>query len=363
MTFSISFDGTIPDRLKQPAYFSSIEIHPAEFKDVAQIPLLFHGVYGFSYSQPCVYEASEFAGMISKGEIISVVAATHEGRVIGHCALIKENAQARIASAGMSVVNYDFRNRGYESRMLAALIHKARKGHFWGISSDAVTSHVYAQLTGQKFGFRRVGLMVGKISDRRTYDGSYPAPGRRQSTACGFLPMRDDPAIEIYPPDHHRDFIDMLVGRAGLKRKLSYAGARHCRPLDEQALVRTRVIDNDIAHVRVHDYGLDIFPAIDSILQEFKAKDIHHITLCLPLTSPFTAIACEEFEKSGFFIAGIMPHTLIGDALALQYLHNVCVDYDDILTASETLSDIKSYVYEHDPKSEHHETRHVISVT
>lgn len=347
----------LPDRLEQPAYSPSIEIRPAKLTDVAQIPLLFYDVYGFSYVQSCVYDAGQFAGMISRGEVISIVAATHEGCVIGHCALTKENAQARTVSAGMSVVNHDFRNLGYESRMLAALIHEARREHLWGISSDAVTSHVCAQLTGQKFGFKRVGLMVGKISDRRMYDGSYPAPGRRPSTACGFLPMRDDPASEIYPPDHHRDFIDMLVRRAGLKRKFSYPRAGHCLPSDERAIIRMRVTDNDIAYVKVYDYGLDIFPRIDSILQEFKARDIHHITLYLPLKSPFTAIACEEFEKSGFFIAGIMPHTSIGDALALQYLHNVCVDYDDILTASETLSDIKSYVYEHDPDRDRHEMR------
>ncbi len=51
----------------------------------------------------------------------------------------------------------------------------------------------------------------------------------------------------------------------------------------------------------------------------------------------------------GFFFAGILPRSPIGDALVLQFLHNGIVDYDKIVVASEMLAQIKTYVRCHDP--------------
>jgi hypothetical protein len=185
------------DRPAQFEHTSLFEIRKAEPNDVLQVPALFYEVYGSSYVNPGVYSAEYLTERMPRGELVSIVAVTRAGRVIGHCALVKDNDRARIAFA---VVEYVFRNAGCESRMLAAIIQEARKDCIWGIASQSVTHHIFAQKAGQKFGFKRIGLQVGIISERSMFDGLYPAPGRRQSVAIGYLPLRDGPKVTIYPP-------------------------------------------------------------------------------------------------------------------------------------------------------------------
>jgi hypothetical protein len=51
----------------------------------------------------------------------------------------------------------------------------------------------------------------------------------------------------------------------------------------------------------------------------------------------------------GFFFAGILPLSAIGDALILQYLNNVVVDYDKIVLYTDLAKEIRDYVRSHDP--------------
>lgn len=335
-------------RAAQPEYTSLFEVRKAEPGDVMQIPGLFEEVYGNSYGNRGVYSVDYFMQRMSRGELNSIVAVANDGSVIGHCALVRDNNRARLAYVAMSAVNGAFRNTGCESRMLAAVIEEAQKDVIWGIASQSVTHHVFAQKAGQKFGFKRIGLQVGIVSDRRMYDEKYPAPGRRQSVAIGYLPLRDGPRTAIYPPGHHRDFIDMLFREAGLSRSFPRPEMKNGGSLSGRSSLRLSMVTDDIAKIAIDRYGTAILRCVAEVLQDLKAKDYRYISMELPLESPFTAAVCCEFEQLGFFIAGIMPHSSIGDALVLQYINNARVDYDDILTASETLADIKSYVLSHD---------------
>jgi L-amino acid N-acyltransferase YncA len=333
---------------RAPEDHSLFALRKALSDDVPQISALFEEVYGDSYGNRDVYSAEHLTKKISGGELISIVAVRQDGRAIGHCAAAKENSRAGIAMASMSAVARAFRNIGCESLMLEAVIEEARKQHLWGLTSQSVTHHMSAQKAGQKLGFRRTGLHVGIISDRRTFDGKYPAPGRRLSAAIGYLPLRDDPKMRIYPPEHHREFISTLFKGAGLERIISSSSAKNDQSSIGRTSLKLRMITHDIAQIMIDSYGKAISRCVEEILHDLRTRDVRYISLYLPLGSPLTAAACQEFEELGFFICGVMPHSSIGDALILQYINNARVDYDDILVASEALASIKSYVFNHD---------------
>jgi hypothetical protein len=71
--------------------------------------------------------------------------------------------------------------------------------------------------------------------------------------------------------------------------------------------------------------------------------------LYLNLSDPQTAHHTEQFENIGFFFAGILPCTKVGDALILQYLNNVPIDYEKIKTKSEKGSELLAYIKNLDP--------------
>ncbi len=79
-------------------------------------------------------------------------------------------------------------------------------------------------------------------------------------------------------------------------------------------------------------------------LKELCVKRIDANYLYLNLQDPGTPAITEELEKMGFFFGGIFPGTPIGDALILQYLNNVPMDYDQIVTVSEAATELKEYI-------------------
>jgi hypothetical protein len=56
-----------------------------------------------------------------------------------------------------------------------------------------------------------------------------------------------------------------------------------------------------------------------------------------------------EFENLGFFLGGIKPASSNGEAMILQYLNNVLIDYDRITTLTPQSDLIRSYLRAHDP--------------
>ena len=56
-----------------------------------------------------------------------------------------------------------------------------------------------------------------------------------------------------------------------------------------------------------------------------------------------------EFEKLGFFFAGILPESRMGDVLILQYLNNVEFDYDKMHILTDLAKELSAYIKAHDP--------------
>lgn len=322
-------------------------LKPSEAFDVSK---LFYRAYGYSYGIDSIYYPDRFSQLVLDGSIISAVTVTEENQVVGHAALVKDDPGANIAEMAMAAVQPDFRGYGCQNRMLAFLVEEARQRGLVGIYSKVVTNHVYAQKAGQKVGFKRVALVVGLIPADRSFKGIHAQLSQRESVAYGFLPLANPRDITLYPPDHHRDFVEVIFRTVGLERNFgrptedaSFAG--EVRPLIKTTLVSSY----NRATIEIHHYGSDTLSETKMILKELRFKKIDQITLYLNLRYPETALLCGEFEKLGFFIAGVLPFSHVGDALILQYLNNVFIDYDKIQVASETLEAIRAYVRSHDP--------------
>jgi len=322
-------------------------IRPMEACDAPGVSRLFRKVYGLTYPELYVYDPERFSKMITAGRIRPVVTVTGEGSVVGHCALI--NRQDGLAIIGMALVDPEYRHNEYQTRMVVFLVNEACRGTFPGIWSAVTTTHVYAQKAGQRAGFQRVALVLGRVSAGRTYDGV--SGGGRRSLAYGYLRLEDHDEAPIYPPPHHREFIEAILGNAGVRRRLCDPPAGTSCPQDGGwSAIGIRVAPReDRATIEVRRYSSDTFVRMRRIMRRLLARKIEQVTLFLPLSQALTPVACEEFEKMGFFFAGVLPRCGTGDVLVLQYLNNVPIDYDGILAASDMLAGIKAYVREHDP--------------
>jgi len=85
--------------------------------------------------------------------------------------------------------------------------------------------------------------------------------------------------------------------------------------------------------------------------RSFCLQQVAAMNLFLNLEDPNTFFLTEEFEKLGFFFAGILPCARFGDALILQYLNNVDLDYSKIVAYSEAAKELLAYIQKLDPLS------------
>jgi hypothetical protein len=68
------------------------------------------------------------------------------------------------------------------------------------------------------------------------------------------------------------------------------------------------------------------------------------------MSDPLTGTYASQFENLGFFFSGILPGGFKnGDALILQYLNSVLIDYDTIQVESAIAKKLLAYVREQDP--------------
>jgi serine/threonine-protein kinase RsbW len=285
------------------------------------------------------------------GTIISVVTVTPgDERVVGHAALVRDDASSKTAEAAMAVVEPGFRGQGCQSIMITKLVEEARAVGLAGIYSKAVTNHIYAQKAGQKAGFKRCAVVAGLIPADRSFKGIQAALSQRESVAYGYRVVDDPGNVQVFPPAWHRDIIEKIYNSMGVKRVFFESPPGAMRQVAGEAAVTVTVVPTyQRAVIEVKQYGEHTVPQVNTILKDLCYQKMEQITLYLNLEDPVTGILCRQFEELGFFFAGVLPFSHVGDALLLQYLNNVPIDYSKIKIVDEVGKEILAYVESHDP--------------
>ncbi|OPY69673.1 MAG: Serine-protein kinase RsbW [Syntrophorhabdaceae bacterium PtaU1.Bin034] len=339
-----------PKKEDQPKEKKEFRIRLMKLSECLEVSRLFYRAYGYSYGIDSIYYPDKFEQLHMDGLIVSVVSVVDDDRIVGHVALVRDRLDQKIAEAAMAVVHPDFRGQGFQNTMISALIEEGRKVGLKGIFSKAVTNHPYAQKAGLKAGFRRCALGVGFIPTDRSFKGIHAELSQRESVLYGFLPIENPPGIRAYPPEQHKAFIERVYGFIGLDRSFEETQGNHEDGQEESSSIKTTIVPSyNRAVIEVHRYGRNVVSEVKQVLKELRFKKIEQISFYLNLEDPLTAVYCGEFEKLGFFVAGILPFYHEGDALILQYLNNVSIDYSRIHAVSDQADQILSYVREHDP--------------
>jgi hypothetical protein len=230
------------------------------------------------------------------------------------------------------------------------VIERAEERGLQGVYAQMVTVHTYSQKIAHRFGLRDCALILGYFPQSEVFKGIAEALNQRMAVILGFLRLRPSLQKIIYPPDSHLSTIETLYGEMGVSPLLgerfhSYA------PAEKDSVIRTRLVSSmNFARIEVLTYGHNILKEIRSLLRDLCLKRIDLVTLYLNLHDPGTYDLTGSFEEMGFFFAGILPEALPnGDALILQYLNNLTVNYGEIQVESDTARRMLSYVKSRDP--------------
>jgi N-acetylglutamate synthase-like GNAT family acetyltransferase len=153
----------------------AIEVRSATAEDAEAIAQLLYENYHLSYVHADFYRPRYLMATLASGELLSTIA-VHEGRVIGHSALMPL-AGVSSAETGAAVVHSAYRGLGVFGRLSEHTLDAAIKRGLSSVFGDAVTIHPFSQRAERSNGYYETAFQLGMVPAQTTM-GDSVASGR-----------------------------------------------------------------------------------------------------------------------------------------------------------------------------------------
>ena len=342
----------------------SIAASPGEFKchvrqmrpeDAPEVSKTIYKTYGYTYPHEYVYYPEKIVALNESGRVVSAVAIADDDDIAGYGVYQIWDENPHIVEMAQGVVKPEYRSLGCFRNITRYLLDKAKTRGIKGAFGEAVTNHTVSQHTVHKFGFRDCGVRLGCIPPNTVFKGLNAGASQRISMLVQFLYLQPPgaPSDRIYAPPHHKDIIADLYAELGVSPIIQNSASNKLRPQSAKAEFKIKLIGSmRYARIIIDGFGQNIVAALKKEIRELGLKKIEIINLFLNLSDPLSASTTAQIEKLGFFFAGILPQGFKdGDALILQYLNNVPIDYGAIQVKSAMAKQLLEYVRRQDPNS------------
>lgn len=303
--------------------------------------------YGYSYANEHIYYPERLRQLNEEGKMVSFVAVTDAGEIVGHIALIFDDNDPLVPISEDAFVKPHYRGSGCLNELGQALVSWALDNGILGSYALAVTSHPYSQKVAAKWDYHDTAIQIS-IDLPFVFKAIKEEAGQRESEVILFAYFHPPKNIEIFAPLHHAEMISQIYQNLGVQTTLASPQPNLQLP-EQDPIIEVNYDPSIIAYIRIKRYGNQITEEINRILRGLCIQRTETIYLYLPLNSPFTSLLCREFEKMGFFFCGIMPGSEGRDQLILQYFNNQIIDYEQICLNSEFGKKLLEYIKQHDP--------------
>lgn len=288
-------------------------LRPADAPGVAE---LFRLIYGEGYPVKVYYDPEALIAANRDGSIISSVARTPEGRVVGHNALFNHVPHPKCHESGAGLVHPEFRVADLFNRMVA---HGVQVGPRFGLETvwaEPVCSHVYSQKLCHGQNFITMALEVG-LMPAAAYAKETKLPWRVSNLIDFVTLVPQDRAV--YLPERYAQEITELF--ADFDDRRHFLPADRPLPAGVASRLENRIIDfAQVARMSLHQPGADLHAALDQAEAEAAARGVVTIQVWLNLGQACVGAAVEELRSRGYFLGGPLPGWFGHDGLLLQRL-------------------------------------------
>ncbi|WP_031388078.1 ATP-binding protein [Desulfonatronum thiodismutans] len=318
---------------------------PDDAEGIARLALRAHGAVFFNES---IYYPARVREMLEQGEMVSVVAETASGELMGHCALVADTPGARVRELTYFILDTRFKSPGVHEDVYALLSESARTLGLRAMSALAVTNHIHSQRNLLLQGFKECAMLLAAGPASRIWrekDGQ--DPGRIASVV--FLNyLHGDDGTLLHVPDRHRPMVSRIFQHLGRNYRFSDVSGRGL-PEGLARIYSESDLKEGWTWISVAQYGHDILKHVGDQLALSCGQGIPVAHLALPLADPATGVVADLVEKMGFFFAGVGLDDDGAEVLLVQYIHGVDPGYDSIHLASPFGRGLLEYARAADP--------------
>ena len=292
-----------------------IEIDFFRIEDAPGIARLFRQVYGEGYPIRTYYLPDHLIEENAAGHIISCVARTPAGEVIGHNALVLLDSATRLYENAAGAVLPAFRGQGVFPRLFNhTIVNTSKRFDVEGIVGEPVCSHTHVQKMCLQLDFKESGLEVD-LMPAAAY-GMEPGVFGRVSVLLGFF-MHKPRVQTVQMPMVYRDELEYLY--AGLNVERTFEFSRSDLPAEGNSQGSMNLFDSaQVARMTIDWIGPDFDQFIVRLESEARKKGIVIFQVWLPLASPSIFAATDILRGHGYFLGGMLPCGRNGDGLLMQ---------------------------------------------
>ena len=301
-----------------------IEVRPMGRQDAEGLVELVRSTYGDDYVHEEIYHPDLFFAAQERGDHISEVAVTGDGKVVGHWAFTFHGP--RVAESGMTITHPDYRGHGIATDLEQNLLRRLDGMGVRWIMGEPVLFHTATQEIVLKdwndaaiTGFRlkvfhpveTVGGFGGELEEGRI------------SAAMAFAPLASMVERDVWVAPAYAPVLGRALEFTGWPRRIRESAGE--APSGESVVESSWDEVNSSASVEVHEIGGDIEESVAEARDEAVARGARYIELRLPVSGPESAGL--DLRGLGFSYAAFLPEMGDdGDLLLLQWLEDPVID-------------------------------------
>ena len=314
----------------------AIALRAATPEDAEAIAQLLYENYHLSYVHADFYRPRYLMAVLESGALVSTIA-LHEGRVIGHHALMPLGGIPS-AETGAAVVHTAYRGLGIFGRLFEHTLDAASVRGLASVFGDAVTIHPFSQRAERSHGYRETALQLGMVPAQTTMRGfGGEGPGRRTATLRSYRPL-DQRARQAALPAPYRELLGSVYANVGL------ASEERTAPASEGEAVTVNVDEpRGLGFLRLRRRDGEAGAALKRAVRHLLSRHVDVVYADIDLVAVGEVDeATAALNELGFFAAGLVLDGPDGhDHFRLQLL-----DSEQIVCDSTFAADLRRRVLE-----------------
>ena len=301
---------------------------------------LFYLVYGYDYINEFVYYPEKIKAMIEAKDLLPIVAARPNGRLVGHVGLLRRYREPAVYEAAMGAVDPMVKSRGLFGQLFTKTMEVVQKTSMQYCLCDCVTNHAFSQRHVAKFGGTELALYAG-CQSRETQArlerlglGRDPQGMLRYSLLVSVIPRTAHPFGEdIVLPENIGERFGFLLKPVGL----AWSPAPRFQTLPAQGSFKTSTQRAQSA--ALFDLAEPGQEAAEDIVEEWRElmrDGFAYAAVEVPLDAPGLGPLCDLLSSNGFFASGFVPYQCSQRlGFRFQALGPTKVAFDEIKIATE----------------------------
>ncbi len=284
-------------------------------EDAEGVARLFRTVYGNDYSIKIYLDPDGLREENQAGRIISSVARTPEGDIIGHTALFRSAPYEKLYESGASAVLPEYRGEAIFSRMIRhSLDFGTKVMGVEAIMGESVCNHLFTQRLSAGIGFFSCAVAVD-LMPAEFYAKEKSASGR-VAALSDFKTMVPRPQT-LYIPKQYVEDLRFIYKDFDDERNL--IASESPIPIGKLSILEGQYFPfARVLRIAVLDAGEDLADIICEEQRKYDADGLNVTQVWLNLSQPWTGEAANRLFSQGFFLGGVLPRWFNDDALMLQ---------------------------------------------